>query len=202
MRVQWVRALGLIAALASATALSSCSPGGNEASNQVFESKNGGLSLDVPDGWHASTGRLTGLLDPRERLVFTSFPIGGIARSPGCSPAGLLRQMPRFGVAALLLEYMHTGARRNFPARPDRFHLGPRIRGGFDCFSPQPIGSAHLFNFGDSGRAFQLLVAVGKAATPEMRQIAAKALDSLRIEPCDAPLPSETDPTCRRPLPH
>jgi hypothetical protein len=202
MRISWFCAIGLISALASATALSSCSSGGNEASNQVFESKNGGLSLTVPDGWQASTGRLTGLLDPRERLVLTSFPIAGIARSPGCSPQGLLRQMPRSGVAALLLEYMHTGARRNFPARPHRFHLGPGIRGGFDCFSPQPIGRAHLFNFGDSGRAFQLLVAVGKTATPELRLTAAKALDSLRIEHCDTPLPSETDPTCRRPLPH
>jgi hypothetical protein len=202
MRVNWLRAVGLIAALASATALSSCSSSANEASNQVFESKNGGLSLNVPDGWHASTGPLTGLLDPRERLVLTSFPVEGNARSPGCSPEGLLRQMPRSGVAALLLEYMHTGARRNSPARPDRFRLGSGIRGPFDCFSPQPVGRAQLFNFADSGRAFQLLVAVGKTATPEMRLTAAKALDSLRIERCDTPLPSETDPTCRRPLPH
>src|SRR4051812_18289263 len=194
MRVHWLRAVGLIAALASATALSSCSSGGNEASNQVFESRNGGLSLTVPDGWHASTGPLTGLLDPRERLILTSFPVEGNARSPGCLPEGLLRQMPRSGVAALLLEYMHSGARRNLPARPDRFHLGPGIRGGFDCFSPQPIGRAHLVNFGDSGRAFQLLVAVGKTATPQMRLAAAKALDSLRIEHCDTPLPSERDP--------
>jgi len=59
-----------------------------------------------------------------------------------------------------------------------------------------------VFNFKDHGRAFQLLVAVGKSATPAIRLTAARALDSLRIEPCDTPLPSETDPTCRRPLPH
>ncbi|MFL5897342.1 MAG: hypothetical protein ACJ76D_02590 [Solirubrobacterales bacterium] len=192
------------AALVAAAALASCSSGdnGDGTEGNVFVNRPAGISITVPDGWRASAGRLTGLLDPRERLVLTSFPIAGIARSPGCSPAGLLRQIPRSGVAALLLEYMHTGARRNLPPRPARFHLGPGIRGGFDCFSPQPFGRAHLVNFGDSGRAFQLLVAVGKTATPEMRVTAAKALDSLRIEPCDTPLPSETDPTCRRPLPH
>jgi hypothetical protein len=114
----------------------------------------------------------------------------------------LLRELPRSGVAAELLEYMHTGARRNFPRRPEHFRLRPSDGTGFDCFSPQPIGGAQLFNFGEAGRAFNLLVAIGKNASPETRHAAERAFGSLRIEQCDLPLPTETDPTCQRPLPH
>jgi hypothetical protein len=202
MRVNVLALAGLMAALVWAMGLSSCSSGGAGGSAATFESKSGGVSITVPAGWHASSGRLTGLLDPRERLVLTSFPLAGNARSPGCSPEGLLRQLPSSGIAALLLEYMHTGARRNFLRRPNRFELRPGVRAGFDCFSPQPIGGAQLFNFRDAGRAFQLLIAVGKAATAATRRIAARALDSLRIDRCDSPLPTAVHPICRRPLPH
>lgn len=157
--------------------------------------------MTVPEGWHVATRRFTGLIDPRERLVLTSFPIVGKVRARGCSPDGLLAQLPRSGVLASLLEYMHAGARRHFPRRPDRFRLGPPAGGGFDCFSPQPLANAYLLNFRDSGRAFQLLVAVGKNATPRTRAAALHALDSLRVEECDLPLPTEAHPACRRPLP-
>jgi hypothetical protein len=168
----------------------------------VFQNAEAGVSVTVPPGWHAATGPFTGLLDPRERLVLTSFPVEGTPRSPGCSPVGLLRELPRSGVAAELLEYMHTGARRNFQRRPEQFRLRPSDGSGFDCFSPQPIGDAQLFNFREAGRAFNLLVAVGRDATAASRHTAERALDSLGIEQCDLPLPTETHPACRRPLPH
>jgi hypothetical protein len=195
---------GFVVAPVLAVWLASCSSGGasNDSTNRVFSNEVAGISLTVPEGWHASTQRLTSLIDPRERLVLTSFPVKGTVRSRGCSPDGLLRQLPRSGVAASLLEYMHTGARRHFPREPEQFHLRQPGGGGFDCFTPQPTGDADLFNFRDSGRAFQLLVAVGKDATPETRRTAEQALDSLRVEQCDLPLPTETRPTCRRPLPH
>src|SRR5262245_59865252 len=182
MRVRSLPSLGLLTILVPAFGLSSCSSGGSGeiGDSHVFENVRAGVSLTVPDGWHAATGPFTGLLDPRERLVLTSFPVEGKVRSRGCSPDGLLRELPRSGLAALLLEYMHTGARRNFPRRPHQFVLRPPGGRGFDCFTPQPTGDAQLFNFGESGRAFQLLVAVGKQATPQTRQAAERALDSLR----------------------
>jgi hypothetical protein len=97
---------------------------------------------------------------------------------------------------------MHRGARRNFPRRPKRFRLGSADGGSFECFTPQPLGDAHLFNFREAGRAFNILIAIGKNATAETRHAAKQALDSLRIEHCDPPLPTATHPTCRRPLPH
>jgi hypothetical protein len=199
-----VSRLASVAALGVSIALVSCSPGtsGDSAEDGVSESEQAGISLSVPTGWHATTGPFTGLLDPRERLVLTSFPVEGHPRSRGCSPDGLLRQLPHSGVVALLLEYMHTGARRHFLRPPARFRLGRSDEGGFDCFTPQPVGDAHLFNFREAGRAFQLLVAVGRNATPATRQAAEQALDGLRVEQCDLPLPTETHPSCRRPLPH
>jgi hypothetical protein len=200
MRVTW---LACGAALALSSLLASCSGAHGDAhEGAVFESHQAGVSVRVPPGWHATTGPFTGLLDPRERLVLTSFPLEGDARSPGCSPDGLLRQLPRSGVAVLLLEYMHRGARRNFPHRPDHFRLRPPDGRGFDCFSPQPVGDAQLFNFGETGRAFNLLVAVGSNATPQTRRAAERALDSLQVEHCDLPLPSESHPACQRPLPY
>lgn len=204
MSAKWVASAVLLGALVPAAALSSCASGDTRAGTQsdVFENGSAGISLTVPDGWHAASRRLTGLLDPRERLVLTSFPIKGNTRSRGCSPDDLLRQLPDSGVAAWLLEYVDAGARRHFYRRPDRFHLGPRPAAGFDCFTPQPTGNAHLFNFSESGRAFQLLVAVGRNAIPETRRTAERALNSIRVEQCDLPLPSEAHPACRRPLPH
>jgi hypothetical protein len=204
MKAKRLASAALLAALVPVAALSSCSSGDNRVGTEsdVFQSRSAGISLTVPDGWHVASRRLTGLLDPRERLILTSFPIEGNIRSRGCSPDGLLRQLPRSGVAAWLLEYMNAGARRHFYRRPDRFHLGPRPAATFDCFTPQPTGNAHLFNFSDSGRAFQLLVAVGRTVTPETRRAAERALNSIQVEQCDLPLPSETHPACRRPLPH
>lgn len=202
VRVRWPASAAFIAGLVPAVALASCSSGDEGSRNAVFENGSAGISITLPDGWHAGTGPVTGLLDPRERMVLTSFPIEGNVLSRGCSPNGLLRQLPRSGVAALLLEYMHTGARRNLQRRPDRFRLGPQRAGPFDCFTPQPTANARLFVFSEAGRAFQLLVAVGRTATRETRRTAARTLDSIRIEPCDSPLPTEAHPLCRRPLPH
>jgi hypothetical protein len=204
MRVNWLASVAFLAALAPATALTSCWSGDNGDRNTAGEFENGpaGISLTVPDGWHATMRRFAPLLDPLERVTLTSYPVEGDARPRGCSPEGLLKQMPRTGVAASLLEYVDASARRHVEPRPRHFRLGPKAF-EFGCFRP-PRGraDAYLVNFSDSGRAFQFIVAMGKAATPETRAAAGKALDSLGVESCDRPLPSETDPTCRRPLPH
>jgi hypothetical protein len=203
MSVRSPGTLGVLSALAFAAVLTSCSSGGtyNGAQDRGFKNESAGISLAVPQGWHATARRFTGLLDPRERVVLTSFLVDGDGRSQGCSPDPVLRQLPRSGVAAFLLEYMDVAARRNVDPRPHRFQLRPPAFGGFECFWPPGGTDAYLFNFGDSGRAFQLLVAVGRDATAETLRAAAEALDSIRIEPCDRPLPSETKPKCRRPLP-
>jgi hypothetical protein len=200
VRVSWLTS---VAALVLSTALASCSSGagGDGTEDGAFVSEQAGISMSVPTGWHATTSRFTGLLDPRERLVLTSFPVEGDGRSHGCSPDPVLRQLPPTGLAAFLLEYLDAAARRNVDPRPRRFQLGPAAFGGFECFWPPRGTDAYLFNFGDGKRAFQLLVAVGRDATPAMRQAAAETLDSIRIEDCDQPLPSETHPACRRPLP-
>jgi hypothetical protein len=198
-----VSRLASVAALGLSIALTSCSSGdhGDGPDNDVFQSGAAGISLTVPNGWQATTRRFTGLLDPRERVILTSFPVDGVARSRNCSPTRMLSRMPRSGVVASLLEYMDAAARRNVDPRPRRFQLGPAAFPGFECFWPPRGTDAYVFNFGAGGRAFQLLVAVGRDATPAMRQAAAEALDSIRIEACDQPLPSETHPACRRPLP-
>jgi hypothetical protein len=203
MSVRSPGTLGVLSALAFAAVLTSCSSGGtyNGAQDRGFKDESAGISLAVPDNWHATTRRFTGLLDPRERVVLTSFPTDDVFRSRRCSPDTVLKLMPRSGVAAFLLEYMDAAARRNVDPRPHRFQLRPPAFGGFECFWPRGGTDAYLFNFGDSGRAFQLLVAVGRDATAETLRAAAEALDSIRIEPCDRPLPSETKPKCRRPLP-
>jgi hypothetical protein len=202
MRVRSLGSLGFAPALLLAVTLASCSSDGTGDGAQGHEFKNdsAGISMSVPEGWHATTRRFTTLLDPRERVVLTSFPVDGTTPSRNCSPDPLLREMPRSGVAAFLLEYMDDAARRHVDPRPDRFRLRGMAPGC--CFWPPPERArAYAFNFGDNGRAFQLLLAVGKDATPGTRRLAAEVLDDIRIEPCDRPLPSDSKPRCRRPLP-
>jgi hypothetical protein len=203
MRARSLSALGFLLALAFAIGLSSCSSGAtsNGAQPRGFKNEPAGISLAVPQGWHATTRHFTVLLDPRERVVLTSFPVDGVTQSQGCSPDTLLRQMPRSGVAAFLLEYLDAAARRNVDPRPPRFRLGEATNPGCCFWPPAKRVRAHAINFGASGRAFQLLIAVGRGATPGSRRALAKALDSIRIESCDRPLPSESKPRCRRPLP-
>jgi hypothetical protein len=204
MRASWLASVAFLAALVPPTALISCSSGDNRGGTEsdVFDNSSAGISLTVPDGWHATMRRFTPLVDPYERATLTSYPVEGDARPRGCSPDGLLEQMPRTGVVASLLEYMDGAARRSVDPRPRHFRLRTNAFEGFDCFGTPPgRAGAYAFNFSDSGRAFQLLVAVGRDATPTSRLAATRALDSIRIEPCDRPLPSETKPRCRRPLP-
>jgi hypothetical protein len=200
MRARPLGALGLLPALAFAIGLSSCSSDRGGDQDNTFKDASAGISFTVPNGWQASTRRFTILGDPLERVVLASFPVDGLARSRKCSPDTVLTRMPRSGVAAFVLEYMDDAARRHVDPRPAHFHLRGVAAGC--CFWP-PRGRAqtYAFNFGDGGRAFQLLIAVGKDATPATRQLAAQALDSMRIERCDRPLPSESKPKCRRPLP-
>ena len=205
MRARWLASALFFVALVAATALASCSSSGqgDGTKGDVFENRAAGVALTVPNGWHATMRHFTPLLDPYERATLTSYPVEGAARSRGCSPGGLLEQMPRSGVSASLLEYLDAAQRRHVKPRPRHFHLGKEAFPGFECFwPPRGRADAYAFNFGASGRAFLLLVAVGKKATPETRQVAAAALDRIRIEPCDGPLPSEVKAACRRPLPH
>jgi hypothetical protein len=79
------------------------------------------------------------------------------------------------------------------------------------CFAaPVPLGLAppdesadsFAFSFSDRGRAFQVLIAIGRQASSDTRIAVQQALDSLQVEPCDLPLPTSSESACRRPLPH
>jgi hypothetical protein len=45
----------------------------------------------------------------------------------------------------------------------------------------------YWFGFGDAGRAFHVLVAIGRNARPELRRDAFRILDSLRFDPSVKP---------------
>jgi hypothetical protein len=205
MGVSPLQSVGFLTALVLAIGLVSCSSGDGSGGtqNNAFENEAAGISLSLPNGWHATTRHFTVLLDPFERVTLASFPLDGIPQSGRCSPNPLLGEMPRIGVFASVLEYMDAAARRQADPRPSGFRLGGAAPGGFDCFAPpDERADAYAFNFSDNGRAFIVLLAVGRDATPETRNAVEHALDSLRVEPCDLPLPTSQDPVCRRPLPH
>jgi hypothetical protein len=142
-----------------------------------------GIAFVVPEGWQVANGSQTpGLANPSE--VFT------LGTGPWPSRAGRCNHLPSAALEAmgpddvLLTLQERVGSPQSFPPRPARFTLPPPRRMDADlCAGPHPAFTSRWFEFADNGRAFHVLVAVGRSATRERTDQATAVLDSLEIEP-------------------
>jgi hypothetical protein len=163
----------------------------------AYHSRKWGYDVAIPLGWRRAKRSLTpDITDPVEILSVATFPlpVGGELCGTGGAlarvrPAGALVTVQERGVGA------YGGP--DFPPRPARFRPDPmlpsRSEWPYCAASPrnqrrwrpvQPVPMLdYFFGFGDAGRAFHVLVAIGRAAPRRVRREAFGILDSLHIDP-------------------
>jgi hypothetical protein len=151
-------------------------PGGPPTSTRLY--RGGGLTAEIPQGWHVSRRPLTAVSSPVQRLVMTSYAVRQHGRDSGCGPATALRQMPATGAMVFLFEYRgptaHDVARE--PPRPRRFRLDPRSLAPYEC-----LGRSYMVRFRDHGRVLQAHIYLGRRAGAATRARVLAVLDSLRV---------------------
>ena len=144
-----------------------------------------GFSVSFPRGWHRARRSPT-IGDPVEILSVATFAFSrnrGLCRSLAAVP-------PDQALVNLMERGRGAYGGPSFPARPLKFMPDPELPGtstwrhcaGGEQPGPAPVLD-YWFGFGDVGRAFHVMVALGKAARPAVRRQAFRILDTLRFDP-------------------
>jgi hypothetical protein len=150
-----------------------------------------GFSVELPSGWIRASGKITPqITEPLEVLTVATLPIAGADPHGVCEP-GSRPALPAFTAhdALVTLQESGRGALRinplSHPPRPDRFRPKTFPDGSTftDCFVGDLPVEDHWFGFADAGRAFHVLVIIGRAAPTQVRDEAWSILDRLRFDP-------------------
>lgn len=157
--------LAVVALLATANPASSSSD-----SSHVF--KTAGIVIRYPSGWHVSTEPLTGITDPVQRLVVSSY------RIPASVPSSGGYYTPRAnGVLAQLDEEVPPIVDHSrWPSRPRHFTLPGLSR--MEGFAGKRWAEL-LFQQHD--RRFYIFIGIGRNATPTQIHTLLTTLDQLTI---------------------
>jgi hypothetical protein len=163
---------------------------------RTYHDRRWGYRVAFPSGWHRATRNLTpNITDPVEILSVASFPFR--ADQTLCGTAGVLARVRPNGALVTIMERgIGAYGGPDFPARPARFLPDPRLPGRSEwpyCAAMPPNWRGaplkrvpmldYFFGFGDAGRAFHVLVAIGKSAPDRVRHQAFRILDSLQFDP-------------------
>lgn len=138
----------------------------------------GGVSVTVPDGWHAirqaAEAPALGVSDPLTRIVVAS---GRITFGPGCNQ--LDYSFPATAVAVVVVEWIGPTRGASWPPRPARFTAAnlPLRRGMLECFAGRGGG----LQFAQRGRRFAAYVLAGGRASAAAIGRARSVLDSLGV---------------------
>jgi hypothetical protein len=164
---------------------------------RTYHSRRWGYDVAFPPGWHRALWSLTpNVTDPVEILSLATSPF---RTGQGlCGTAGALAHVRPTG-ALVTIQERGIGAYGgpDFPPRPARFRPDPRLPGRSEwpyCAatrprqrqrtSPRPVPMLdYYFGFGDAGRAFHVLVAIGKSAPVDVRRQAFRILDTVQFDP-------------------
>lgn len=140
-------------------------------------------TVSYPSSWHRATSSLTPhLSDPHEVLTVGTgrLPVGG----PRCAqiPVNALEAVGATGALVTVQERAPSNAVGGFPPRPKRVQLlrTPSLEIPA-CLAPNKRPRLTWIAFRDHGRHFYALVALGRSATRQTRERAARVLDSLRF---------------------
>jgi hypothetical protein len=158
---------------------------------RVEVDRNRGYSVELPSGWIRATGKLTPqITEPLEILTVATLPIADVGRYDMCGP-GSRPALAAFTEKDALVTVQESGrgALRinplSHPPRPDHFRPEDFPDGSTftDCFVGDLPVEDHWFGFADAGRAFHVLVIIGRAAPNHVRHAAWSVLDRLRFDP-------------------
>jgi hypothetical protein len=150
-----------------------------------------GFTVELPSGWRRASGKLAPqITEPLEVLTVATLPVAGADPHGVCEP-GSQPALAEFREddALVTLQESGRGALRinplSFPPRPDRFQPQDFPGGSTftDCFVGDLPVTDHWFGFADAGRAFHVLVIIGRAAPSHIRDEAWSILDRLRFDP-------------------
>jgi hypothetical protein len=138
------------------------------------------LSVVLPPGWHVTSARINGVVDPVTIFTGTSFRLRHLQPSAGICSVTLQRQWHVRGAYVQLAEERDGASRkrmlRRVPPRPRHFTTRQAGSGGL-C---TPADSGQI-TFHERGRAFYVYYGIGARATPATRIAVRALLDSLRI---------------------
>jgi hypothetical protein len=138
------------------------------------------LSFVLPFGWHVTSARINGVVDPVTIFTATSFGLRHARPSGGICSVTLQRQWHVRGAYVQLAEERDGASRkrmlRRVPRRPRHFETRQEGAGGL-C---TPADSGQI-TFQERGRAFYVYYGIGRRASPATRIAVGALLDSLRI---------------------
>jgi hypothetical protein len=183
-----------VAALAAGCGADSQTQGPVLAGSEQWEvevDRERGFSMELPPGWTRATEKLTPqITDPQEILTVATLPIEDVGRYDMCGPASRPALTGFTDEDALVtVQESGRGALRinplSHPPRPQSFR--PEDFPHSSIFTGCLVGDLavddHWFGFADAGRAFHVLVIVGRAAPAEVRNDAWSVLDRLQLDP-------------------
>lgn len=138
------------------------------------------ISIALPAGWHVTSARINGVLDPVTIFTATTFPLRRPRSSEGICSRTLQRQWRENGAYVHLTEERDGASRKRMigrvPRRPRHFALDARGSGGL-CTPPD----SGEITFRERGRAFYLFYGIGRRASATTRRQVGALVDSLRI---------------------
>lgn len=140
------------------------------------------ISIELPPGWHVTSARINGVVDPVTIFTATSFPLRRVRPHPsdGICSRTLQQQWHVDGAYVQLTEERDGASRkrmlRRVPPRPRSFAI--RLRGAGGLCTPPDSGET---TFRERGRAFYLFYGIGKRASAATRRHVRALLDSLQI---------------------
>lgn len=188
--------LGTMLAVALGGALAHA-PGAAEApgpaSSRIHGDAARGIAIPVPAGWRIAPRSLTpNLSDPHEVVSLGTGPMPAAARDCAHMPGRAIDQTAPAGAFVSLQERSRTVAAavdaaagpdplRGYPPRPARWRLpAAGATEGFVCVTASRV-RVWWRPFHENGRAFYLLVAIGRDAPPARRAQALAVANGLRI---------------------
>jgi hypothetical protein len=138
------------------------------------------LSFVLQPGWHVTSARINGVVDPVTIFTATSFLLRHPRPSGGICSTTLQQQWHVRGAYVQLAEERDGASRkrmlRRVPRRP--LHFETRREGAGGLCTPADSGQ---ITFQERGRAFYVYYGIGKRASPATWITVRALLDSLRI---------------------
>ncbi|MBA3366918.1 MAG: hypothetical protein H0U03_14245 [Actinobacteria bacterium] len=137
------------------------------------------FSVRYPSRWQLSRERLTPTLgDPLEILALGTYPLRPGGERCANWPVKALEDLGPADAFVAVLERAKPYPQSGYPPRPPSFGLPIDDQTGRFCV-PDARRLDTWMSFSDEGRAFYLLVAMGKSASPQTRAELERVLNSL-----------------------
>jgi hypothetical protein len=147
----------------------------------AYRDRDHGFAVRYPAHWHRAEQRLTpSLVDPLEILSLGTYPLEPGSTRCNHFPVRAVEDMGPMDVFVSLQERRNPAPGELEP-RPRPFRL-PTAPGYMFCV-PDPNRLDAWIIFGDGGRGFYMIIAVGKDAPPQTRRDLLDVLESLEFDP-------------------